>query len=421
MGDAEQASLLGDLAGRGAPAAPAAASVPDPRADFENTKVKEIRTWLKGVRDAGYNILGLSASRIADGFFVDMDDRPAALAVALLENIEHMELHHIRQLLHLVIIPVVKACPATLWDPWLMRLLSPVLIHSHRVLTSAWASLIRDGSVKIPDNWSVSATLDANSQTSTQQMKSEVIKEKLLRDLTRETCQLLSTAASPSLNRTTQQDAGEGDGGGMEVAGLQFNCANSLVWFLMRHGQAAEAALYIGIEALEWPDSESIHKALVFCAAVANVAATDYPQLQGVVGNTMFRSAIRALMLESNASAQAELVGLLRDIYLRLGSRDPTPRQVLLELPSITPDTLSAFEASLRKTASAKEQRQQIKSFLLSAGGDQLKALIPQKNTNVITNVTNRNILGHSSERASRGSRHDRAEEVGSIGLAAII
>lgn len=95
----------------------------------------------------------------------------------------------------------------------------------------------------------------------------------------------------------------------------------------MRHGQAAEAALYIGIEALEWPDSESVHKALVFCANVAAMVS-DYPQLQGVVGNMMFRSAIRALMLESNASAQAELVGLLRDIYLRLGSRDPTPRQV---------------------------------------------------------------------------------------------
>jgi exportin-5 len=49
---------------------------------------------------------------------------------------------------------------------------------------------------------------------------------------------------------------------------------------------------------------------------------------------------------------------------------------------------LSAFEAALQKTASAKEQRQHIKSFLLSAGGDQLKALKPQKNTNVITNVT---------------------------------
>lgn len=177
-----------------------------------------------------YNILGLSATRIGEGFFADVDSRPAALAIALLENIEHMELHHIRQLLHLVIIPVVKVCPVTLWDPWLRQLLPPVLIHCHRVLTTAWTSLIREGSVKIPGNWSVSIASDANNQSSTQQIKSEVIKEKLLRDLTRETCQLLSTAASPSLNRTTQQDATEGDGGGMEIAGLQFNSANSLVW-----------------------------------------------------------------------------------------------------------------------------------------------------------------------------------------------
>ncbi|KAG0582809.1 hypothetical protein KC19_3G087700 [Ceratodon purpureus] len=385
MADAEQASLLGDLAtNRGSAGASA---MTETKSDSENNKVKEIRTWLKGVRDAGYNILGLSATRIGEGFFVDVDGRPAALATALLENIQHMELHHIRQLLHLVIIPVVKMCPITLWDPWLRQLLPPVLVHCHRVLTTAWTSLIKEGSVKIPDNWSVSTS----NQNSTQEIKSEVIKEKLLRDLTRETCQLLSTASSPALNiRTTPQDGVEGDGGGMEVAGSPFNPATSLIWFLMQHGDAATAALHVGIEALEWPDSESVHKALVFCAAVANVAAlvSDSYQLQEVVGKDMFSSAIRALMLESNASAQAELVGLLRDIYLRLGSRHSTPRQVLLALPSITPDTLSAFEAALHKTSSAKEQRQHIKAFLLSAGGDQLKALIPQKNTNVITNVT---------------------------------
>ncbi len=62
--------------------------------------------------------------------------------------------------------------------------------------------------------------------------------------------------------------------------------------------------------------------------------------------------------------------------------------QVLLSLPSITPEGLGAFEVALSQTASAKEQRQQMKSFLLAAGGDQLKALKPQKNTSIITNVS---------------------------------
>lgn len=133
-------------------------------------------------------------------------------------------------------------------------------------------------------------------------------------------------------------------------------------------------------------------------------------------------------------------------------------QQVLLALPSISPDSLSTFETALHKTASAKEQRQLIKSFLLSAGGDQLKAFIPQKNTNVITNVTSNSFLFYLFQNycwsvsiftkklgvcntlrgdllikflflwvdpvprrfSERSSDHDR-EEFGNIGLAAII
>jgi exportin-5 len=98
----------------------------------------------------------------------------------------------------------------------------------------------------------------------------------------------------------------------------------------MQHGEAAQAALHVGIDALEWPDSDAVHKAIIFCAAVVNVAAlAGDSQLQEVVGKDMFSAAIRGLTLESNASAQAELVGLLRDIYLRLGTRSATPRQVI--------------------------------------------------------------------------------------------
>jgi exportin-5 len=56
MGEAEQAALLGELAtARGASGASA---MGDSRSDFgstvEENGVKEIRTWLKGVRDSGY-------------------------------------------------------------------------------------------------------------------------------------------------------------------------------------------------------------------------------------------------------------------------------------------------------------------------------------------------------------------------------
>lgn len=165
-----------------------------------------------------YNILGLAAVRVGDSFFDDADGWAAALATALLENIDSMELHHIRQLLHLVVIPIVKVCPVNLWDPWLGQLLPPVLIHCHRVLSTGWTSLLQEGSVKAPGTWAAISTSDMGDGSSIQQIKTEVMKEKLLRDLTRETCNLLSTAASPALNRSSQPDQSQGNGVGIDSA-----------------------------------------------------------------------------------------------------------------------------------------------------------------------------------------------------------
>ena len=64
--------------------------------------------------------------------------------------------------------------------------------------------------------------------------------------------------------------------------------------------------------------------------------------------------------------------------------------QVLLSLPCITPQDLIAFEEALTKTSSPKEQKQHMKSLLILATGNKLKALAAQKSVNVITNVSSK-------------------------------
>ena len=64
--------------------------------------------------------------------------------------------------------------------------------------------------------------------------------------------------------------------------------------------------------------------------------------------------------------------------------------QVLLSLPCIKPHDLAAFEEALSKTSSPKEQKQHMKSLLILATGNNLKALAVQKSLNVITNVSSK-------------------------------
>lgn len=108
----------------------------------------------------------------------------------------------------------------------------------------------------------------------------------------------------------------------------------------------------------------------------------------------------------------ADLVSLCREIFFHLSNRHSAPREVLLSLPFVTQDSFSAFETALSKTSSAKEQKQHIKSFLLVGAGSQLKALMVQKPTNVITNV----LTTRSFQRTAESKLEDDV-----IGLAAII
>lgn len=107
-----------------------------------------------------------------------------------MENIQSMEFRHIRQLVHAVIIPLVKFCPPDLWEIWLEKLLQPLFLHCQQVLSISWSSLLHEGRAKVPDSLSVSVG----------DLKVEVMEEKLLRDLTREICSLFFVIASPPLN-----------------------------------------------------------------------------------------------------------------------------------------------------------------------------------------------------------------------------
>ncbi|KAK6243201.1 hypothetical protein QUC31_009610 [Theobroma cacao] len=369
----------------------------------------DIRNWLKGIRDSGYNVLGLSTT-IGDPFFQFMDIDSVALA--LIENIQSMEFRHTRQLVHSILIPLVKSCPPDMWEVWLEKLLHPLFVHCQRALSCSWSSLLHEGRAKVPDNHGILTGSD---------LKVEVMEEKLLRDLTREICLLLSTMASPGLNAALPNLEHSGHFGRVDMSSLKdldAFASSSMVGFLLKHKSLAIPVLQISLEAFTWTDSEAVTKVCSFSAAVVLLAIfTNNVELQEFVSRDLFSAVIRGLALESNAVISADLVNLCREIFIYLCDRDTAPRQILLSLPSISPNDLHAFEEALAKTASPKEQKQHMRSLLLLASGNNLKALAAQKSVNIITNVTTR----------PRGSvnvpenRIDEGDTNHTIGLAAIL
>ncbi|KAK3023629.1 hypothetical protein RJ639_043897, partial [Escallonia herrerae] len=383
MIDAERTSLLGE----GNPKLSKGALTSAYGSQFESHKEGsaepnevDIRNWLKGIRDSGYNVLGLSTT-IGDSFFkcLDVD----SVALALMENIQPMEFRHMRQLIHSVLIPLFKGCPSELWEVWLEKLLHPLLLHSQQALSCSWSSLLQEGRARVPDLHGILAGAD---------LKVEVMEEKLLRDFTREICSFLSVIASAGMNPglPSLEQAGHVNRVDMStLEDLDAFASSSMVGFVLERRNIAIPALQISLNAFEWTDGESVTKVSSFCGVIVLLSiSTNNVELREFVAKDLFSAIIKGLALESNAIISSDLVGLCREIFMHLADRDAAPRQILLSLPSITQQDLLAFEDVLAKTSSPKEQKQLMKSFLLLASGNKLKALAAQKSVNVITNVT---------------------------------
>ncbi|VVA96522.1 unnamed protein product [Arabis nemorensis] len=404
MSDVERHSLLGE-------ANPKLSKGVSVYADgsFDGTKegqAEDVRNWLKGIRESGYNVLGLSTT-IGETFFKCLDAN--YVAMALMENLQTMEFRHIRLFIHNFVVHIVKSCPADMWEAWLGVLLHPLFIHCQQALTSSWSGLLHEGRAKVPDSFGVQSGSD---------MKLEVMEEKLLREITREIATLFSIMASPGLNPGVPVLEHSGHVGRVDMSTLTDLHAfkyNSMVGFVLNHKSVALPALQICLEVFTWTDGEATTKFCYFCGVVVHLAIlTNNVELREFVSKDLFSAVIRGLAMESNAINSADLVNLCREIYIYLSVRDPAPRQVLLSLPCLTPNDLHAFEEAAAKTPSLKEQRQLMRSLLLLGAGNNLRALAAQKNQNVITNVTARTRLNASVSET-------QANEGETIGLASIL
>ncbi|CAN1761247.1 Protein HASTY 1 [Linum perenne] len=400
--DAEKYNLLGE----GNPKLSNSSQTDDSKEGHAEINEADIRNWLKGIRDSGYNVLGL-ATTIGDPLFKCLD--ADSVALALMENIQSLEYRHLRQLIHSVLVYFVKFCPPELWEAWLEKLLHPLFVHIHQVLSSSWSSLLHEGRAKAPDVQGIVSGSD---------LQVEVMEEKLLRDLTREMSTFLSVMASPGLNTglpTLEQSGHINRVDTSSLKDLDAFLSNSMVAFILKHNSLALPALQICLEAFTWTDGESMTKVSSFCDVVVVLAiSTRNLELQQFVCKDLFSSAIKGLALESNAIISADLISLCRDIFVHLCDRDPAPRQVLLSLPCISPHDLAAFEEALTKTSSSKEQKQHMRSLLMLATGNKLKALAAQKSVNTITYVTAR-------YRSSAAAQETKIEDGEPVGLAAIM
>lgn len=369
--------------------------------------VDAARGFLRGVRDSSYGLLAIclpglpqsgppgAPGALPPGELYAAPGLPTALGAALLDDLESMELRHVRQLVKTLLQPLLARTPPGMRIEWCSALLPRLLPHMQGRLIGAWA---------------LHKPLASDGDVAAEAATAEVISDRLLRDGTRAHAAFLAGLVSgfepPQPGWATLP---------AEAAAL--------------HAGAATAAA-----ALTWPDGEAAAKGAAVCRALAassaDGAAPALPACSPAWGEVL-SAALRALTLPSNVPHAVDLLSLARDLTLKLGGAQATTQPVLVvlaALPGVGADAAAQLVAELRAMRSERDQRARLKAFLLAAAGGSLAAFAadgiarPAASAVTVTRLgppADRRAKGRGAGGGGFGAMQPPDAEGGALGLAA--
>eukprot|EP00879_Flechtneria_rotunda_P032735 GHRR01036039.1.p1 GENE.GHRR01036039.1~~GHRR01036039.1.p1 ORF type:complete len:166 (+),score=72.31 GHRR01036039.1:75-500(+) len=100
-----------------------------------------------------------------------------------------------------------------------------------------------------------------------------------------------------------------------------------------------------------------------------------------------FQAQLKVWLQVASITIQPEVLHLLRQLLVTWLPSSELIRNLLLQLPHVTPEVLASFQQQLLAQNSEKDQRMIIKQLLAEAGGEQARAVLSAVSKVPVTNV----------------------------------
>ncbi|XP_044336192.1 protein HASTY 1-like [Triticum aestivum] len=234
-------------------------------------RMNAIGTWLREIRETGYNIIGLCASVERSMFGLDCSLFIDTLAM----DISFMDFDHVGKLIQLTFIPLVSCCPRGCWDKWVVLLLEPLFFYCDDTFGYAWLSLIHEGRAEVPAYF-------GNLYGPEEKVKK--LEVELLLKFTRSVSCLLGVLASEELNSGLPQlNCPKSD--------LKSISSSSLLGYILLHNCFWRFSMYLFGYLVDY---QAAKEALPFCHALIRLAvATDDERLKQFILDEMLPTLVR--------------------------------------------------------------------------------------------------------------------------------
>eukprot|EP01132_Coremiostelium_polycephalum_P008052 gene8052-9906_t len=291
----------------------------------EDENITFLRNLLDILRDSCYDVIGYGFTHSDELYSIST--LPNVLYDSVFSYLDYCENRHLKLIVKQVLTNYVKYCPTKLQTQFFDPVLPQILSLLFNRIRSGWTN--------------VETRAKQNQNTEKENTKSEIVEDKILRDVTVEYLHWTREFTNQTYN-------------------FSFEIVSPWVY-------GVASCLLVN-------DQLILKKAIQNCTGVIDFLCADQ-KYHKLVGTEMFGIIIKVLIMNRISDMTTDLIGLARLIYLKLYQNSNYPQEVLSSLPNITPAIIQKFNVDLNATKSEKTQKALFKKLLNDVIGINLSVI----------------------------------------------
>ncbi|KAF9931292.1 hypothetical protein BGZ67_005404 [Mortierella alpina] len=357
--------------------------------------IAELRTWLSVTKDHSYKFLAQIS--ILGPAFYSIPSLQTILEQSLFGHVDNLTNRQLRFLINSCMQPLVINCPKEYMASVLSHLLMVLFPYLHQRLQKDWKLASEEGLV-----------MDEKEDPEDRDVSDEIVKEMMLRDLTRYVSEFIFSILDYSKHKPKGY-----------APGVQTTSAHKeitpLALFVLSTDAIAQSVIPLICSILTFEDTRACTRAAETALCVLQTLTQNYPGTKDIIGlfaTVVLQAALQALHNPYHQEGHDKLILLITEVYVEVRAFDEAPKHVFSQALGAEAGRVETFERELSSTINKTKKHALVRNFLQGIIGVAKSEWFKQKEQgDKPTSI--RTIAGNYERPSQSVLDSERSEEIG--------
>ncbi|KAG0208585.1 Exportin-5 [Mortierella sp. GBA30] len=316
--------------------------------------ISDLKVWLSVLRDHSYKFLAQIS--VLGPVFYSIPSLQTILEQALFGHVDSLTNRQLRFLINTAVQPLVLNCPKDYMDSVLSHLLMLLFPYLDQRLQKDWRLASKEGLI-----------MDEMEDPEDRDVSDEIVKEIMLRDLTRFVADFVFSILDFAKQKTAGQVHGQGEVQGSVHSSTAHKEITPLALFILSSESIAQSVIPLICRIITFKDTKACTRSAETALCVLKTLVQNYPGTKSIIGlfaTVVLQAALEALHDPYHQEGQDKLILLITEVYVEVRAFDEAPKAVFQLAVGADTGRLEIFERELSHTTNRTKKHALVRNFL---------------------------------------------------------